>query len=475
MRKMASRVYNRNRSFILLLTVLLLFANSSCVATPKENYVDNKLVNNTEETVDKASNSDTTQETAYQYPAQWNTTFSKGNVAFTVDASVVVPDDFKEEGQYVTWVQVQPYDVDMIQKLIDTHLPGQKIDGYASVMENKQTKSEIAELLLQDKESLAQLKSDPAKWFYPDTYTDAQLQAAIAQYEQDIEDLTAAYDSAPEQVTQHLYTLDEILHSSLLFSIISGDKTIGGLMISSADCNDGKAMQITFMFSAISSVTPSEETFDEDRAMQTAKDFAEEIGWSSYEPEIIEQATALGEPYYRIVLVKTYYGLPETYIGGHDLSSSLTEDQYAAKWNPESIVLYVTADGVRRADWCAPTAVSSVDSTNCRLCDFQKIQDRFLSYIQMREGWIDEDSGIVSKRIEITRIRLGVMKVKTTSGEYQMIPVWDFQGSVIDKYKEQQEGGYILDENMEYTEPGIQTLVTINALTGVVIDRAVGY
>ena len=91
MEKMASRVYNRNRSYILLLTVLLLFANSSCVATPKENYVDNKLVNNTEETVDKASNSDTTQENVYQYPAQWNTTFSKGNVAFTVDASVIVP------------------------------------------------------------------------------------------------------------------------------------------------------------------------------------------------------------------------------------------------------------------------------------------------------------------------------------------------------------------------------------------------
>jgi hypothetical protein len=275
-----------------------------------------------------------------------------------------------------------------------------------------------------------------------------------------------------------MYSLEEALNSSLLFYMISEENHVGSLLISSSTYNDGKSMRLSFAFPQGHTKNTggiSIAGISEDEAIASIVELAETIGWTDFRVEVVEEATATAGEFYRIILVKTYFDLPETYVDRYSGGHLWDENKYEVEWQAEYIEASVTADGIMQFIWNAPTEISHEDVSQYQLCDFQKILDRFSSYVQIQEGWFDETGGVISKKIIISQIRLGAMKVMTTSGKYQVVPVWDFQGFAVDKYVEQQEGGFPLDENMEYTEPGLQTFVTINALSGTVIDRALGY
>ena len=82
---------------------------------------------------------------------------------------------------------------------------------------------------------------------------------------------------------------------------------------------------------------------------------------------------------------------------------------------------------------------------------------------------------VESKRVFVDDIQLGSMKVKLNNGSYEIHPVWNFSGYTIDKYKQQEPGGgWILDENMEHKNDRV-CFVTLDAITGELIRREVGY
>lgn len=461
--------------FILFPVLVLgyLVLSCSCVPTPQENYVDNKSTSY--EVIDVSAN---TELSVYEFTPHWETSFTNKSVSFDIDADVVVPDGFASTGSFITWVEPQLYNVETVQKIIDKYLPEYNIEGYVSASERKMTKSEISEKILANKEGLSLVESNPEEWFGSADYSDADVKAVITQIEANIDELEEALKNAPESNTDKLYSLQDALNSSLLFYIISENKTVGAILISSSTYNNGKSMRLSFSFPQghkESKDGTSTVGFSEKEAIAESVELAETVGWTDFRVDVIEEGTDAMGDFYRVVLVKTYFGLPETYVDQFSFGDIWDDSRYEVEWQSEYIEVFYTADGITQFTWNAPTVISEEDVSSYRLCDFQKVLDRFSSFVQIQEGWYDDSSGIISKKIVISQIRLSSMKVMTTSGKYRVVPVWDFQGFAVDKYSEQQEGGVPLNENLEYTEPGLKTFVTIDALSGTVINRALGY
>ena len=77
------------------------------------------------------------------------------------------------------------------------------------------------------------------------------------------------------------------------------------------------------------------------------------------------------------------------------------------------------------------------------------------------------DAGATKRVIHIDRVRLGYMQMAAqNSGEQTLTPVWDFYG-----WEE-----YLHDDRKEPGVPNRQySYLTINAIDGSMVDRALGY
>ena len=77
------------------------------------------------------------------------------------------------------------------------------------------------------------------------------------------------------------------------------------------------------------------------------------------------------------------------------------------------------------------------------------------------------DAGATKRVIHIDRVRLGYMQMAAqNSGEQTLTPVWDFYG-----WEE-----YLHDDRKEPGAPNRQySYLTINAIDGSMVDRALGY
>lgn len=471
------------RKVVIVALVTLLIVLPACQQTPEKAIVDNKSTQKQKISVDQDGEIDQTADSSigddkisYSVPETWTDSFSKGDVQFSINCEVEIPDQMEPVSTII--VEPQFYDVQAIQNIMNQYLGKYEIDGYISQTEYQMTKGELAEVILSYKENLALLKSDPETWFGDDEYTSEDLEMAIAQYDQNISDAEASYQKAPETVSYKLYTLEEALKSCLLFKIMSGQDVVGSIMISSSQYNDGKSMGLSFFFpprelDENSNAKPL--TVSEADAVIQAQDFIKILGWNKYGISLKERTTNGPGDYYHIVCVKEYSGLLETFAPYATDNTFLDDELYDCEWTPEYIDFNINDDGIRRAVWNAPTKVTEVKDNMLTLLDFSQIQNKFLEHISLQEAWFDPESGIISRNIEITKARLGIMKIKMMSGMYEMVPVWDFFGYSTDKYAEQQPGGYELDENMEYRNPELRSFITINAVDGTVIDRSKGY
>jgi len=90
--------------------------------------------------------------------------------------------------------------------------------------------------------------------------------------------------------------------------------------------------------------------------------------------------------------------------------------------------------------------------------------------------WKDTDTNIIGREIHITKISLGLAKVPRENDPNRglLVPAWDFYGYSIDKYSQQEQGGYELNENNEYiNNKFMNSYITINAIDGSVIERTI--
>lgn len=140
-------------------------------------------------------------------------------------------------------------------------------------------------------------------------------------------------------------------------------------------------------------------------------------------------------------------------------------DSYVKKeWSPESIVFRINDSGIVGFDYNAPLEVQDTVVENASMKSFDEIKTTFEKMIAITKA--PDNSGyeeIVNTRsIKVDRVVLGYARV-SEANSYDtglLVPVWDFYGTVTDN---------------AWGITNYESVMTINAIDGSLIDRTLGY
>ncbi len=498
----------RNAAAVFIVLVLLQL--TACQPTPKSVLVVNK---NDGELESKISASAQAAE-GYSAPQTWEESFASKDerVNIEVNAQINVPD----VSQYPV-VNIEP--LDLSQQTADNVLNALIGNNIIYAQSDTMTKSEIefeikyAEDFLAN-ELPAYENSDPE--YYKQKYT------AMTEWLQYLYTLSeSTTDEAPRVISRNFASpeineaddaaleatlrdqglsdkdlqskMDEIHEQQQLNQEITGEIDLG---------RKNKARIDLFKFSSVNqgvwfSNTESGNSVDDnfqvldghedlelsyDDALQIASAAIAKIGIDNTQlcqAGYVKVLQADGEnqaKVYCFIYARTVDGIPITHVErnmGVSTGQSFTEH-----WPDEILRVCVDKSGIIDFQWRYPINIKETMNNNVALLPYEDIQNNFKTYMQTQYAWNDyENEGVVSRKIVISRIELGLVRVaQKNSAGFMLIPAWDFFGYTVDKYEKHQSGSYQLNENNEYVDDRYGTsFLTINAIDGSVIDRNLGY
>lgn len=228
-------------------------------------------------------------------------------------------------------------------------------------------------------------------------------------------------------------------------------------------------------------------------AITVATCFLNELGLENFEASLIcsaylpsESVMLSGEfsytdfpQAYVVYCTRAHNGINTTYY------SIQTEDihygeRYSDYWAQEYIMLIITDTGINYMLYESPVKETSVIENDVTLLPFSEIQKRFESHILTSGSWTNNyDMNITERHVLIDRIELGYVQLRAKDNmvKKMTVPAWSFFGKEVLKYKQQEAGSYILNENNEFIndrEPG-HCFMMINAIDGTIISPELGY
>ncbi len=164
--------------------------------------------------------------------------------------------------------------------------------------------------------------------------------------------------------------------------------------------------------------------------------------------------------------------LGQTGIAGNDIEDGLA---YMGTWAYERVQVYVAGDKIAWFSWTNPYTEPEIIAEDVALLPFSDVEDIFAKMIFVKNHYLLEANrvnGFVTVRsMDIDKLRLTLMRVrsKDSLSEGTIIPVWDFYGTISARAADAQHSA------MVSSEPHYGVVLTINAIDGTVVDRALGY
>lgn len=169
---------------------------------------------------------------------------------------------------------------------------------------------------------------------------------------------------------------------------------------------------------------------------------------------------------YEFMFTRSVNGTAITYTN-EDMAADPGRTDVAAKpWLYEKIRIFIDDEGIFALVWNAPHVLEGVEYKAVSLLPFEKIRGIFESMIVVKNKQVEDGTLLRDKNITVTEVRLGLMRIieKDNNDTAYLVPVWDFFGTY------DSDGGTLV-----IGEDGYETLLTINAVDGSVIDRTLGY
>ncbi len=166
-------------------------------------------------------------------------------------------------------------------------------------------------------------------------------------------------------------------------------------------------------------------------------------------------------------------GVPTTM----DLTEPDSQQGYSAVYDYERLFMLINDDGVIELFWNSPMTDAGLVSDNATIKSFHDAMNTFQQQFMIHYAQNDTSKG--NTTYSINRITLGLMRVKIKDQDdlYQMVPVWDFFGTINPKPT--------IDRNQVWDSPAaadallsdrtMRSLLTVNAIDGSIIDRKQGY
>ncbi len=131
----------------------------------------------------------------------------------------------------------------------------------------------------------------------------------------------------------------------------------------------------------------------------------------------------------------------------------------------ESLRLVVTGEGVVNGRYESPYAVSEPIQTDVQLLEFDQVLEIAKNILPLTFTWMESTYQI---EITIDRVVFGYARLdfKDDMYRYKLVPVWDFFGT----YQCYKNGELIVSHTEDFN-----SLLTVNAMDGTIIDRRFGF
>ena len=479
------------------------FALSACQPTPTEDAIVNKGEGLLEEKIDASP--------AKEQPLEAPETlqidaFGTDTFQVVVDANVIVPDATRYP---VVEIEQRVFTTDWMRNLLQIMSEGNPIYTYEN--ETPQTKGQI----LGEITSLQDMLANPENYL-PAGLSDEVRSETIAEWQDSLDAWQEAYQTAPDVFEERQIDLLSGTFASLgkvtgavdleksrkAYLTIIGMPDGAGGSVEFNNLDDG--VGLPFHYDLDSDFTNMNDlTISKEEAVQLGLNYIEKLGETGFAPSLIlagycdprGASTAQVEDYpqcYKILFTRSVEGVPTTYRDSqYDLfaenspssdtagDESNTQAQYAPYCPQEYIEMVIRDSGVNYMYWKMPGKLTRVHNENVELKSFDEIIERFKNQILYESAASpNADDAVIKKTLVIDRVELGMTQVreKDSVSSLMMVPTWTFFGKTILKYAEPQPGGYLLDENNEYTSevPGYSYLI-INAIDGSIVNPVLGY
>lgn len=168
---------------------------------------------------------------------------------------------------------------------------------------------------------------------------------------------------------------------------------------------------------------------------------------------------------YGIRLTRTVQNIPCAY------SSIPVLSEYGECWQYEQLLLFIDDDGIFLFHWFSPMRITETLLPETKLLPFSKIMELFKVYV--RQSLLpDAENGtkanfLTYQKYTIDRITLSLQRIQIADDfdHAMLVPVWSFYGTLDEQTP---------DETLTNWELP-QSLVTINAIDGTIIDLTKGY
>ena len=145
-------------------------------------------------------------------------------------------------------------------------------------------------------------------------------------------------------------------------------------------------------------------------------------------------------------------------------------DEYGFVSEQEELIIAVGENGIEYLRYSSPCSVGETVTENAELLPFSEIREIYEKMLLLSIQYYEINNEDLKQNLRhIYEIRFGYMTVYQNDGSYLYTPVWDFYGT----RRLSGTGGYGAQDTIppEYEDP----VLTLNAITGDVIDRGLGY
>lgn len=223
---------------------------------------------------------------------------------------------------------------------------------------------------------------------------------------------------------------------------------------------------------------------EEQAMLDSAAAFGSSLGFTETAPRTINcfdeterihyhTETGFDNGCYTFTLLPVYAGIPlypYTTNYGSDTGLQAAGVHYDADKHQEQISGSLENGTVVYLQWLYPFRVTGTENENVALLPFDEIMNVFRRQVFMNQ-YLDKGC---DETIHITDVRFSYMRVKIRdSEEYYLLPVWDFLGYEVDSEWDQKASPGELELARSWWND--QSLLTINAIDGSIINRNAGY
>ena len=520
------------KTFALLIIITILL--SACQPTPEELIVQQKDKEEFNEALQQtaalpmptntSSGIDTDKNMVVLEHWTETTENSTGTSILNIDADVIMP----ASGQIpVVEISTREFTCKQLNGIAKTFVGDNLL--YSEAASSILTKQEIEDAIIKTQKDMKDLNSDMAQ-----SAGITSLDELEKIGEKQIADLQTQYKNAPEDkstVITKQFNIDELISSTSEEVILNigghkidfGDEGTGYLSIgtpfsgrwniefeSPRAYNKNYELRTEFLSDADMEkyrgdvISAPRIEMDENSAKVKIYELLDDLGIDDMEiyqmkrgrlVEVNQAGDIFSElECYEAIIYKCINSVYIPLITGYQGKES--ESMVAPDIPVEQIKVYIDEKGVIKFLWMEPTDIVEIVNQNVAMLDFEAIKQMFIQqFFNVYSYKASEDIAYFKYNIDKIELSLAMLVKPDNIEEYIAIPTWDFYGEKLTKYTGEtlentkvimqemnKKPGSLADtkkislnEKDELVERLPYTYMTINATTGAIINRYMGY